>query len=182
MRDASKSMRNGKEVSLSDPHNVALSRRRFVANNITTSSSRQESCAETGIAHTANHAEESIHLLNAEKIDVDGLPKSEQNPDLSLAHPYLTSTLPSTTQGFQDEDVEAVARAPSQSLLGEQRPPDSYSTSSSCSDFDSFITPPPPSDLEALHKTWEQVRTYRAATSIVSTPNPKALFPIMTDG
>ena len=44
----------------------------------------------------------------------------------------------------------------------------SLAESDSCSDFDSPSLPPPPSDLEALNKTWEQVRVHNTNVSKVS--------------
>ncbi len=56
----------------------------------------------------------------------------------------------------------------------------SFAEPDSCSGFDSPSLPPHPSDLEALNKTWEQVKAHNTMC-LKSVPGHKPSFHIMTD-
>ena len=134
---------------------------------------RLRSSADTRVKGEVNHVKRPICPTISDGSKVQNQPQ-HCGPDGQQGNQELGPTLPSNTQCLRHNQPRRWSYSQSESPLHQQRSlrysgevdcdlePDSHSN------FDSS-TPPPPSDLEALRKTWEQVQVYNNKLLRVST-------------
>lgn len=151
-------------------HSASLLRRQPIENSTQSSRYGLRSYTKTHVGGEVDHA----RAQNDPGVLVDGRLQTYQDSDLHLGNQEFAFTSPPSTQCSQDEEAGRRALSQTESPLDEQPPLwnssklDSYLKPDKYSDFDSFSTPPPPTDLEALRKTWEQVRVHHTNVSKVS--------------
>lgn len=154
-----------------------LSRRRPVANSIQPSLYRNRSYAKNhgeGGEGEVDHSKTQTLPTISHNVLIDIRPQTHQESGLQLRNQESALTSPPITQCFRSEETWRCSYSQTEFPIINQPPircsgnvnsctePDSYS------DFNTFLTPPL-LDLEALCKTWEQVRIHRMNMSIVST-------------
>ena len=163
--------------------NTDLRQYQPVANRTRSSRHVSKLPAETQVEGQVDHARRNIHPTISDGVKVCAWPQRVrsqrvqrhfyQDSDLQLGNKKCGLASPLDTQYFRHDQVWRWSYLQSESSLNRQPCLHHLGKVECClepgsiSDFDP-LTPPPPSDLEALRKTWEQVRLYNMKSLKVS--------------
>lgn len=130
---------------------------------------RLRSSTETQVKDEVNHVRRQLCLIEFDNVKTRVQPREKFHrvSGQKLGNHELSVTASLSTQCIRHDQVKSGSPTEKQQFSHRSKKVDYDSELDNYDDIDSS-TPPPPSDLEALHKTWEQVNLYNTKMSKVS--------------